>query len=64
MKPRDPLTELKVFVAQYPTQQAAAAALGVSPPMMVDLLRGRRGFSERMLARLGLERIVVRKAVA
>ena len=64
MKPRDPLIELKAFVARYPTQQAAAAALEISPPMLVDLLRSRRSFSARVLARLGLERVVVRKAVA
>ena len=64
MKPRDPITELKAFVARYPTQQAAAQAIGISPPMMVDLLRGRRTFSERVLGQLGLTRIVVRKPAA
>ncbi len=64
MKVRDPLDVLKQFVAKYPTQQAAADALGISTPYLIDLLKGRRGWSEVMLAKLGLERAVIERRSA
>ena len=53
---------LKAFMARYPTQKEAAAALGVSAAYLVDLKRGSRGFSNAMLEKLGLERVITRKA--
>jgi plasmid maintenance system antidote protein VapI len=50
------LKHLRKFVAQHPTQKAAARALGISEPYLCDLLNGRRLFSTNMLDRLGLER--------
>lgn len=50
------LKYLRQFVAQHPTQAAAAKALGISSPYLHDLLQGRRLFSVKMLDRLGLER--------
>ena len=54
----DPLEHLKRLVSQYPTQAAAARALEISQPYLTDLLYGRRRFSERMLAKLGLGRTI------
>ena len=59
----DPAAVLRAFVAQHPTQTAAARALGVGDAYLSDLLHGRRLFSDVMLAKLGLERVIVtRKA--
>ena len=58
----DPLKALRAFVAKYPLQKEAAAALGISPNYLSDLLLGRRDFSKTILTALGLRR-VVRKAV-
>lgn len=56
----NPRAALKAFVQRYPTQSAGAKALGISAPYLVDLLRGRRALSPRLLKRLGLRRVVVR----
>ena len=62
MKPRpiDPLETLKQFVATYRTQHAAAEALGISEQYVSDLLLGRRIFSDRILEKLSLARVVVK----
>lgn len=59
MKEIDPLVALKRFVGEYETQGAAADALGVSRPYLSDILNGRREFSDAILQKLGLRRIVV-----
>ncbi len=59
MREIDPADALRAFVARYPTAQAAAAALGITPSYLVDLRRGRRAFSARMLAALGLRSAAV-----
>lgn len=59
MRTKDPLVVLKAFVSQHPSQTAAARALGISQAYLNDLLWGRRTFSEPMLAKLGLRRLVV-----
>jgi hypothetical protein len=59
MRETNAIRALQAFRDQYPTQQAAAHALGVAPSYFGDLLRGRRSCSERLLARLGLKRIIV-----
>ena len=53
----DPLKELKAFVAKYPTQGEAAAALGISRPYLFDLLHNNRRPSAAILAKLGLTRV-------
>ncbi len=58
-----PITVLRVFVANYPTQIAAAAALGIKPSYLTDLLYGRRLFSANILKKLGLKRMIVREGV-
>lgn len=55
------IAKLKALVKQHSSQQAAAEALGITPQYFGDLLRGRRECSEKVLAKLGLRRIVVPK---
>lgn len=62
MKQIDPAERLQAFVAKYPTQREAAAALKISGPYLSDLLNGRREFSDAILERLSLRRIVVAAA--
>ena len=54
----DPLAALQMFVAQYPTQAAAAEALDISAPFLSDMLNENRRVSDTILEKLGLERIV------
>jgi hypothetical protein len=60
VKAVDPLDVLRQFVATHPTQVVAAAALGIKPAYLSDILNERRDFSETILAKLGLKRIVVK----
>jgi plasmid maintenance system antidote protein VapI len=60
MTTADPIKALRRVVDACVTQRAAAKKLGISEPFMSDLLRGRRTFSDRMLAKLGLRRDVVK----
>ena len=60
---RDPMVVLKAFLNRYPTQKAAAAALGINAAYLSEGKRGTRGFSNAMLEKLGLERVIItRKA--
>lgn len=59
MKEIDPLKTLRAFVEKHKTQAAAAEALGVSRPYLSDIINGRRDFSDPVLERLGLRRVVV-----
>lgn len=59
MKQIDPTERLQAFVDKYPTQREAAAALKISGAYLSDLLNGRREFSDAILERLALRRIVV-----
>lgn len=52
----NPLTELRAVVDKYPTQKQAAASLRISPSLLTDILKRRRGFSDALLRRLGLVR--------
>lgn len=56
-KPIDPLKELQAFVAKHPTKTAAADALGITLPYLLDMLSEQRNISDNMLEKLGLERI-------
>ncbi len=51
---------LRAFVATHPTQRQAAAALGISPTYLGDILNERRDVSDTVLSKLGLKRIVVK----
>lgn len=55
---------LKRHVAQFETQYEAAAALGIQPSYLTDILKGRRGPSERLLKALGLKRIITKLSAA
>jgi plasmid maintenance system antidote protein VapI len=57
----EPLSILTAFVLKYPTQSLAAQALGIRPTYLSDLLLGRRAFSPRMLAKLGLKTIIIQE---
>lgn len=61
MKTRDPKTLLAKLVAEHGTQSKAADALGISAVYFSDLMNDRRDFSEVMLAKLGLERVIVER---
>ena len=58
---KSPDTVLRAYCARYPTNKAAAESLKMSPSYLADLLRGRRTYSEAVLAKLGLERRIVRR---
>jgi DNA-binding transcriptional regulator YdaS (Cro superfamily) len=55
----DAQERLRALVREHGSQKAVARYLGVSDPMVGDLLMGRRKFSDKMLAKIGLTRIVV-----
>ncbi len=55
----DALPRLQALVKAAGTNRAAAKQLEISEQHVGDLLHGRRGFSEAVLAKLGLRRTVV-----
>jgi plasmid maintenance system antidote protein VapI len=59
MKEIDPRVALAAFIKRHKTQAAAAEALGVSRPYLSDIVNGRRDFSDAVLEKLGLRRVVV-----
>jgi transcriptional regulator with XRE-family HTH domain len=59
LKEVDPRQRLRKVVARYPTQQDAAAALGIAPSYLSDMLAGKRNVSDRILAWIGLRPTVV-----
>ncbi len=59
------LNVLRLFVKAHGSQKAASEALGISEPYMVDLLKGRRPLTDKVLNGLGLaKQIVIRKKVS
>jgi DNA-binding transcriptional regulator YdaS (Cro superfamily) len=62
LKEIDPRTRLQAVVGRYPTQQDAAAELGISPSYLSDMLAGKRNISDRILAWIGLRATVVQSA--
>jgi len=56
----NPRIELMRLVGEAGTQGRVGRRLGISRYMMSKLLRGHRKFSEEMLHKMGLRRIVVR----
>ncbi len=61
VKHRDALKTLRTFVAEYPTHRDAAAALGLSPAYLSQILNGHTPFSDRVLDKLSLRKVVVSK---
>jgi transcriptional regulator with XRE-family HTH domain len=63
MKRHDPATVLRTYVqAHGGSQKQAAERLGMSESYLSDLLHGKRRCSDAVLAAIGLERVIVRKA--
>lgn len=58
------LAALKRHVAQFDTQVEAAKSLGIRASYLSDLLKGKRGPSERMLAAVGLKRTITKLTAA
>ena len=56
----DPLEVLKAQVAEAGGQVELAKRFNLSQAYISDLLRGRRGFSDQMLDRIGLRRTVIK----
>ena len=55
----DAVARLRAIVKAEGSQKAAANRLGCGAVYVGDLLRGRRAFSDQMLAKLGLRRTVI-----
>ena len=66
MKQLDPAEALRLYVRRQwcGSQKQAATAMGISQSYLSDLLAGRRRCPDTLLAKLGLERIVVRMPAA
>lgn len=60
VKTVEPIQCLQAFVDRFESQREAAAELGISQSYLSDLLNDRREFSERILAAIGLARVVVK----
>lgn len=58
MRQIDPMMEMRAGIAAAGSQRQWALANGLSPQYVCDLLSGRREMTDRVLARLGLRRIV------
>jgi DNA-binding transcriptional regulator YdaS (Cro superfamily) len=54
-------TALRALIVAHGSQRAAAKALGISEVYLSDLKHGRRPMSAKVLAKLGLQRIVVQR---
>ena len=55
----DPHERLRAFVETVGSQTAAAQQLGVSGPYLNRMVHGRQPVTARVLARLGLRKVVV-----
>ncbi len=55
---------LQAFCDQFETAAEAARQLGISAPYLNDLLRSRREVGPKVLARLGLKRVIVKERKA
>lgn len=64
MKQSDPDATLRAFIARFPTKRAAAQALGVSWSYLYGVLHGFHRPSDAVLAKLGLERVVIQRRKA
>lgn len=50
--------KLRRFLGSFASQKEAAASMGVAPSYLSDVARGRREPGEKILAALGLKRVV------
>ncbi len=60
MREINALDALLAYVERFPTRGDAASALSISKQYLSDMLHGRRDLSPRLLAKLGLKRVVVK----
>ena len=56
----DPLVVLHSMAKELGGQKQLADKLGYKPPYISDILNGRRDVTDKMLAKIGLRRVVVR----
>ena len=64
MNETNAIEALEAFVARHGSQEKAAKALGVKQAYVSQMINGRRDVTTRVLAKLGLKRIVVPKGGA
>jgi hypothetical protein len=55
----DPRASLRRLVKRCGTQRAAAVEMGISTNYVSDLIKGHRVFSDRILDKLQLRRVIV-----
>ena len=60
----NPRLVLEDLIHDHGTQSRVAVALGISKEMVSHLVTGRRSFSDTVLFRMGLRRVVVRRVAA
>lgn len=56
----DPAEVLKAYVVSHGSRKAAAVAIGITEQYLGDILNGNRGFSDAVLAKLGLKSAIVK----
>ena len=59
MKRVNPVERLIALERGLGTRKALAAKLGIGPSYLSDIIHGRRDVSDRLLLKLGLQRIVI-----
>jgi plasmid maintenance system antidote protein VapI len=59
VKEIDPIVALESFIKKHKTAKAAAEELGISSGYLSEIVNGRRDFSDAILEKLGLRRIIV-----
>lgn len=64
MTENDVLRQLRTFVREHPTQDAAARALGISPQHLSDTLKRKRAIGPAVLRALGLRKVELFEKVA
>jgi hypothetical protein len=55
----DPCSRLRRLVRRCGTQRAAAVEMGISTNYLSDLIHGHRVYSDRILKKLDLRRVIV-----
>jgi hypothetical protein len=56
----NPRSFLQIYVREFPSQAAAARAMGISRSYLNHILAGRKSFSESILDKIGLKRVLVK----
>lgn len=53
------ITEINRLIEKHGTQSAVASELHISPSLLTEILKGRRGISDGLLDKLGFVKIVI-----